>query len=191
MPDFAPTTVHNTRHKPQFVPFPLGKVKFQNSFFPYFTQKYETLSNEIKKQPDTIQFKIALKTLLCPKRIKFLSRGSKLGNTLLTRIRVGRSHLNAHSFTVGLADTPACLCTAPSESTQHYMLDCPRYTEERRTLLDTFEQYIPKFKSFPKYKQLTTILHGIEPENKDIFSTNVSLQYATQNYILKTKRFDP
>ena len=191
MPTFAPTTVHNTRHKPQFLPFPLGKVKFQNSFFPYFTRKYESLTDEIKKQPDTIQFKIALKTLLCPKRFKFLSRGSKLGNTLLTRVRVGRSYLNAHSYTIGLADTPACQhCTAPSESTQHYILDCPHYTEERRTLLDTFEHYIPRFKLFPKYKQLTIILHGVEPDNKDIFSTNVSLQYAAQNYILKTKRFD-
>ena len=32
----------------------------------------------------------------------------KLGNPLLTRIRVGRSFLNEHVFTIGLTDNPEC-----------------------------------------------------------------------------------
>ena len=190
MPAFAPLTEHNTRHKRQFTPFPLGKIKFQNSFFPYFTQKYESLPQDLKTQPDTSQFKNALKTLLCPKRYKFLSRGSKLGNTQLTRLRVGRSFLGSHSFTVGLSESPACInCTAQFDSPQHFFLDCPKYSEERRTLLDTIEHFIPKFRSFPKQKQFNIILHGFDPDNHDLFTTNVSLQYAAQHFILRTNRF--
>ena len=126
---------------------------------------------------------------LSPKRYKFLAKGNKTENTLLTRIRVGRSHLHSHSFTVGLSDTPACHCTARTESPQHYFLHCPLYTEERRTLLDTCEQYIPKFKSFPKERQFTIILHGFDPNNHEFNHINTSLQYAAQRFVQQTKRF--
>ena len=189
MPAFAPITIHNTRHKAQFTPFPLGKLKFKNSFFPYFTQKFESLPDNVKKQPDIIQFKMAVKGFFCPKRYKFLSKGNKIENTLLTRIRVGRSYLHSHSFTIGLSDTPACHCTAHTESPQHFFLHCPLYTEERRTLLDTCEQYIPKFKSFPKERQFNIILHGFDPDNHELNHINSSLQYAAQRFVQQTKRF--
>ena len=46
------------------------------------------------------EFKEQLKIELKPKRYKHLSKGSKIGNTLLTRIRLERSYLNLHTFIV-------------------------------------------------------------------------------------------
>ena len=40
--------------------------------------------------------------------------------SLLTRLRVGRSDLNWHKFSIGLTDEPECICQAKSESTMHY-----------------------------------------------------------------------
>ena len=41
-----------------------------------------------------------------PPRYKHFARGNKLSNSLLTKIRVGRSDLNQHKFTIGLVDSP-------------------------------------------------------------------------------------
>ena len=46
-----------------------------------------------------------------------------------------------------------------------------------------------KFNTFNKQKQLDIILNGYDKDDEDFFTTNVSLQYAVQNFILKTKRF--
>ena len=116
--------------------------------------------------------------------------GTKVGCKLLTQIRVGSSNLNYHSFTVGKTPSPECVCHFPHESPTHFFLDCFLYNEERRTLLGTFEHFIPNFKNFSKKKMLETILFGYDIDNTDIYKTNVSLQLATQKYILQTKRFN-
>ena len=41
-----------------------------------------------------------------PPKCKHFARGNKITNTLLTKIRIGRSDLNQHKFIIGLADTP-------------------------------------------------------------------------------------
>ena len=56
-------------------------------------------------------------------------------------------------------------------------------------MLGVFEHYIPSFNTFNKQKQLDIILNGFDKDNDLFFTTNVSLQYAVQNYIIKTKRF--
>ena len=118
-------------------------------------------------------------------------RGTKVGCKLLTQIRVGKSYLNSHGFTVGKSLSPHLRCNNSSiESPSHYFLDCTLHAEEQRTLFDTFEHYIPKFKSFSKKTKLETILYGYDIDNNEIFTTNVSLQLATQKYILQTKRFN-
>ena len=45
-----------------------------------------------------------------PPRYKHFARGNKLTNSLLTKIRVGRSDLNQHKFTIGLVESPMCDC---------------------------------------------------------------------------------
>ena len=56
-------------------------------------------------------------------------------------------------------------------------------------MLGVFEHYISKFNTFKKQKQLEIILNGYDKDNEDFFTTSVSLQYAVQNFIIKTKRF--
>ena len=86
-----------------------------------------------------------MKKMFKPKRYKHFARGSKLGNILLTRIRVGRSDLNQHKFAVGHVDSPECLCHFRSESPEHYFLDCFLYEPERQILFGLIEHYVPFF----------------------------------------------
>ena len=108
---------------------------------------------------------------------------------LLTRIRVGRSELNQHKFSIGHSDSPQCLCHYREESPLHYFLDCFLYSPERQILLSKIEHHIPHFYNFSKKRQLDIILRGYYPERDEFISLNTSLTYAVQNYIVHTKRF--
>ena len=124
-----------------------------------------------------------------PPRYKHFARGNKISNSILTKIRVGRSDLKQHKFTIGLVDSPQCDCHFREESPSHYFLDCFLYSSERQVLFDLFEHYIPNFKTFNKQKKLEIILRGINIENDYFISTNTSLTIIVQNFITHTNRF--
>ena len=124
-----------------------------------------------------------------PPRYKHFSKGQKLGNCLLTKIRVGRSDLNQHRFVVGLSESPSCLCHFDNENPEHYFLDCFLYFSERRILFDLIEHYIPNFQRLTKKQKLNIILRGVDIENPEVLSTNITLTKAVQKYIIFSKRF--
>ena len=141
-----------TRSKGGYSPYPNYGVKYGNSFFPYMTKLWNNLnvSTQLMALPD---FKDQLKIEFKPKKIKHFSKGSKIGNTLLARIRLNRSDLNLHKFTIGFSETPECLCHAKKESSLHYLMECFLYSGERQTLYNLVEHYIPNFLQLNKTKK--------------------------------------
>ena len=63
-------------------------------------------------------FKSRLKEEIKPHKFRHFSKGSKIGNKLLTRLRLERSDLNLHKFTIGQSETPECFCHSKQESSQ-------------------------------------------------------------------------
>ena len=179
---------HFLRSKGGYIPFKNLGSKFKTSFFPYHSELWNTLPTNIQTL-DMIDFKSYTSKELKPKKFKYFSKGSKFGNSLLTRIRVGRSYLNQHKFSIGHTDSPQCLCHFREESPSHYFIDCFLYTPERQALFGLIEHYIPNFPNYSKQKKLDIILNGVNINNDDFISTNVSLTIAVQNFILQTKRF--
>jgi len=161
------------------------------SFFPHFTRSWLGLKSSIQSIQDINDFKTEIKLHLKPTRHKHLTKGSKLGNKLLTQLRLGRSFLRDHSFTLGLSDTTACDCGSPHESVTHYLLDCPTYTTDRLTLFGQVAHHISKFNTFSRKRKLEVLLHGYNTNIPDYYHTNISLQHQVQNFVLKTKRFTP
>ena len=161
---------------------------FFNSFFPYFTKKFNDLGNAVTVESDINIFKENLKSKLKPKKYKHFSWGSKRGNTLWTQLRVGRSLLNAHGFAINLTSSDLCICSRP-ETVLHFVTEYFIYTEERRTLYDSLEQILPKFKSLPNKIKLDIFLNGINLNSEELDSRNCKILYIVQNFILKTKRF--
>ena len=130
-----------TRSKGGYIPFKYKNEKFNNSFFPNTLKLWNSLSKDIQSK-DVFEFKISIKQEIKPPKYKHFSKGSKLGNTLLTKIRVGRSDLNQHKFTIGLSDSSECLCHYKVESPEHYFLDCFLYLRERQTLTMQGDNFI-------------------------------------------------
>ena len=179
---------HFLRSKGGYIPFKNTGFKSKSSFFPYHSELWNSLPKTIQST-NLIDFKEFTKKDMKPKKYKHFSKGNKYSNALLTRIRVGRSYLNQHKFSIGHADSPECLCHHREETPLHYFIECFLYSPERQTLFGLIEHYIPNFSNFTKQKKLDIILRGVNIDNDDFLSTNISLTIAVQNFILLTNRF--
>ena len=135
-------------------------------------------------------FKIYTKLEIKPPKYKHFSRGNKTSNTLLTRIRVGRSMLNQHRYSIGFAESPECICHHREESPQHYFLDCFLYLQERQTLFDLIEHYVPKFTRLNKREKLDILIMGLNIDDSEYLHVNTILTKAVQTFITNTKRFE-
>ena len=112
-------------------------------FFPYMTRLWNRLPKDVKiKSVD--EFKLYIQKEVKPKRYKFYAKGQKYKCSLLTRIRVGRSLLKEHSFSIGLSDTMSCpKCDHIRESPIHFITTCPFFTEQREIMFTKMLQFIP------------------------------------------------
>ena len=160
----------------------------QKSFFPYFSSLWNNLDVKIQLLP-LYDFKVNLKDELKPRKYRHFGKGSKIGNRLLTRIRLEISDLNSHKFAIGQSEYSECLCHSKYETSQHYLIDCFLFSCERQTLFDQVEHFIPNFKNFSKSLKYKILVMGINTDDPDFNRTNTSISIAVQNYILKSKRF--
>ena len=92
--------LRNNGNKRQRHPYYGGQ--HAKSFFPYFTKLWNDLPQQ-QRSTDLIEFKNKLKIKYKPPKCKFYSTGCKQGNKLLTRLRLERSFLKAHSFNIGFS----------------------------------------------------------------------------------------
>ena len=103
---------------------------------------------------------------------------------LITRLRLGFSHLHDHKFRHNFQDTlnPICSC-----GETHYLLHCPNYLNERMSLRNNL-QNIDKNILDRSYSRLSEILLFGDSSFND--TKNTSILNATIQYIYDTKRFD-
>ena len=110
------------------------------------------------------------------------------GIKLLSRIRLGLSHLREHKFKHSFQDTlnPICICGKDIEIACHYLLACPNYDVERSTLL-TIAQIAPNILNYSKSQITQVLLYGDTSFKNE---TNTNILKSTISYLLATKRFD-
>ena len=111
------------------------------------------------------------------------------GIKLLTRLRLGLSHLNEHKFKHGFNDTtnPICICEGDIESINPFFPQCPEHCEGRQTLFDNI-QSIDKMLLSQNESSLTHLLLYGDPKrnsNVDVFILNSAIEF-----ILSSGRFN-
>ena len=79
---------HYLRSKGGYTPFKNYGSDFKKSFFSYTSSIWNNLPKDVQCK-DLFDFKTYTNKELKPPRYKHFSRGNKLGNSLLTKIRVG------------------------------------------------------------------------------------------------------
>ena len=114
------------------------------AFFPLFSLFWSQLSTVLRNTTDMTIFKAELKTIYKPKKQKHYNYGDKISNSLLCRLRVGRSYLKSHGFSVNLSPTDKCLCGAVDDN-KHFFLFCFLFQPERSEMLSKIKCLVPNF----------------------------------------------
>ena len=122
---------------------PLLNVKhdyFKSSFFPSAIIEWNNLDCNIRNSENL--------TLFSKRILAFIRRS---GNStfyclnpnalkLITRLRLGLSHLRFHKFKHSFQDTINSICNCgTAETTIHYLLLCPNFSNERLTLFNKLQ----------------------------------------------------
>ena len=111
------------------------------------------------------------------------------GIKLLTRLRLGLSHLNECKFKHGFNDTinPICICGGDIESMNHFFLQCPEQCKTRQTLFDNI-QNIDKMLLSQNESSLTRFLLYGEPKRNS--NVNAFILNSSIEFILTSGRFN-
>ena len=162
---------------------------FQNSFFPSCIKEWNKLNPEITAIKSLNSFRNTLIKSVKPIPNSVFDACDPHGLKLLTRLRVGLSHLREHKFNHGFNDTidPFCPCNMEIESASHFFLRCDFFTDLRTDLMNDLSDVDQNILHYNENALTEILLFG-----KDVFShqTNSQILDLSINYILKSERFD-
>jgi hypothetical protein len=110
---------------------------YSNSFFPATTRLWNQLPHSVKSSMSHLSFKYNyLKLFPRPQRQDLYYFGRRKEAIAHARLRIGCSFLKAHlCHYLHVIDDPACSCpTRVEESSEHYLLYCPIYHNQRQVM---------------------------------------------------------
>ena len=171
---------------------PLIKTKYnflKNSFFPSVIIEWSNLDPNLRNSKSISVFKEKILNFIQPSPISLFYCHNPKGIKLITRLRLGLSHLKQHKFKHSFQDTinPLCNCGQYTDSATHFFLHCPFYVNERRTLLSTIRSLDSKLLDCTDYVLTQMLLFGNTSQNS---SNNFKIIIESIDYILSSKRFD-
>ena len=169
---------------------PIRLTSFHRSYIPATIRQWNLLPSALRDITSRTGF--ARQVWLrfgVPEPPPLHSYGTKTGNTLHTRLRIGLSKLNAHLFRICHNNTPspACICGYHSENTIHYILLCPLHNNHRLVLFNDIKTVIPEFDYLSAQNKLDALLLG-KNVNK---AQQVIIARLFQTFIAHTRRFTP
>ena len=133
----------NTRARRRLRDFTLIKCntsQYQNSFLPRVITEWNT-------QPLThrnVDTKDQLKLLLTGRKelvFQWEEEVTRHSSIMLARIRCDNPDLNANLFGRCMAESPACVCGVAMETSEHYLLKCPNFTQQRNKIINSSIDY--------------------------------------------------
>ena len=113
---------------------------------------------------------------------------SPVGSKLLTRLRLGISHLNQHKFNNNFQDflNPLCSCSFGVESVSRFFLQCHYYSSIPSTLLNELQPIDINLLNQEDDIVVEVLLYGITKFNN---IQNFRLLRSSIDYVLKYERF--
>ena len=189
--NYIPRNNHqfNTRNHYQIPQYFCRTESFRNSFFPSSIKYWNDLPSETTKNESFNMFRNTLLKSIRPIPNSIFDACDPLGIQLLTRLRVGLSHLREHKFRHGFNDLidPLCPCNMEIESTTHFYLQCHYYNNERLVLMNELLNLNIDINNFNDISLTELLLYGAKNFSNDI---NTSVINVSITYIKSTKRFE-
>ena len=109
-------------------------IILKTHFFFLLYQIETSLTSTLETQQTSITFKKKLLNFIRPCSSSIFDIHNPIGNKLLTRLRLGFSHLHEHKFRHCFQDTlnPLCELGKDIESTMHFFLHCTNFLIPRQ-----------------------------------------------------------
>ena len=124
------------RHKSSVPPVNVEHDYFENSFLPSTVIEWNKLDSNIRNSESLIFFKKRILDFIGPFANTAFQCHNPKGLKLITRLRLGLSHLRFHKFKHSFQDTLNPTCKITVEITVHYLLYCLTFSNERLTFLN-------------------------------------------------------
>ena len=161
----------------------------KNAFFPSTIIEWNKLDHNIRNSSSFNIFRKSILKFIRPSANSLFNCHNPKGIKFITRLRLGLSHLREHKFKHSFQNSLNLFrsCGLDNESTAHFLLHCPKYINERRTLLSTIENIDNNLLDLCEPVSIRTLLFRSNSFDTD---ANTNVLNATIEYILSTKRFD-
>ena len=162
---------------------------FSDSFFPTAIKEFNKLDYQISHNISFQSFRKFLLKSIRPVPNSLFDANDPHGVKLLTRVRVGFSHLKDQKFRHGFNDTidPLRPCNMETETVPHFLLRCLHYTNLRFDLMNELLKIDPNF-LYSKDDLLTKIL--LYGDNNHSHEINSKIIKLTISFVIKSGRFD-
>ena len=162
---------------------------FKNSFFPSTINEWNNLDPDIHNSESVGFFKSKILKFIRPKPNSIYNCHNPKGIRLITRLRLGLSHLREHKFKHSFQDclNPLCLCGNDVEIFSQFLLQCPTYSKDRMTFLNKFNNINYGILELSDTIMTKTLLFG-DSLLSDF--TNTPISNSIIEYVIATKSFD-
>ena len=177
-----------TRHESSI---PLLNVKhdyFKNSSFPSTIIEWNNLDSNIRNSKSLGLFKKCLLAFIRSSTNSTFHCHSPDGLKLITRLRLGLSHIRFHKFKYSFQDTLNLICNCGTvETTFHYFFHCPNFSNARLTLLNklltrqTIDENILSKDDYNISKVLLFSYHSFN-NVKNTSVLTASIEYSTKRF---------
>ena len=143
------------------------------------TQEFTDLNRILRYR--TVKENVSSK-ILC-----FEQFNNKHAQSIFHSLRLGSAPLKMWLYKINLSDSPRChQCKHPTETIDHYIMQCKQFKEERYTLLNCFKDVLNH-----KNRIYTNDVLLSVGTIKGLSHTNITKLYkAAIQYIAATRRFD-
>ena len=117
---------------------------FKISFLTSIIIEWNKLDHSIRNSSSLNIFRKSILNFIRPSPNSLFNCHNPKGIKVISRLRLGLSHLREHKFKHSLQNylNPFCSCGVDIESTAHFFLHCLMYITERHTLLGTIKTLI-------------------------------------------------
>ena len=161
---------------------------FQNSFLPYVIKERNKLDTNKRSCQSYESFRKDLLNFIRPSESKIFNIHDQVGIKLLTRLKLGLSHLREHKFRHNFEGTlnPLCCCSIEDETTLHFFLRCQIFNDIRQILMNDLISIDRSLPSLSQDKLVSILLYGSDAfDNKK----NRKILICTIRFIKDSHRF--
>ena len=182
-------TAYRTRNNIGNIPrFNVKHNFFKNSFFPSSVIEWNNLDKSIRSSESLALFKKSILQFIRPTPNRTFNCHNPIGIKLITRLRLGLSHLRDHKSKHSFLDclNPICCCGKDIETTVYCLLHCLIFSDERSIFPNNNRSIDENVLSGSDCRISETLLFDISSFND---TKNTSILNTPVDYILSTKRF--